>query len=111
MRTLGYVVLDSTEGGTSWLRPEYSEIDRSALPTALLPTLRPSTGSTTSTAQTSVPDGPQPRGYQGFRRQVDWHARLSTLAVGVGACLVWCSIVILGALAVYALVLPHIFGR
>jgi hypothetical protein len=42
---------------------------------------------------------------------VDWHARLSTLAVGVGVCMVWCSVVILGALAMYALVLPRIFGH
>ena len=112
MRQLGYVTLGDTMGGTTWFQDLTSKSDDMSLPvTAEVQTLSPSTVYIGSTARTSAPAGHRPRGFRGSRRRVDWHARASLLMVGVGAAMLWCAGIGLGAIAVYAFVLPLVFGR
>lgn len=107
MRQLGYVTLGDTQGGGTWLHST-ARGDMSSPPTAEVHTV-PTTIERYGLVTTghSFQHG---RSYQGERRRVDWHARLSMAALIGGTSLLFCAIVCAAALFFGLVVLPMVFG-
>jgi hypothetical protein len=118
--TPGYITLDRlheiTRDVSGWraAHPHLTRLDPSEPQTAEVHTV-PITvqrHGTSSTGQTLVPVGHRPLGYQGSRRvpphrlsRVGW-----SMLIGAGLMLMFMSMVGLGSLAVWQIVIPILFG-